>query len=100
MGLLDDKIAIVTGAASGIGRAGAQLMAEAGASVSLPVGLVVDGAKVTTDVKALEKQLEEALGLRVDIAARGDERTQLTLFCDDYEQLDDVVARLSRAPRG
>jgi NAD(P)-dependent dehydrogenase (short-subunit alcohol dehydrogenase family) len=33
MGLLDDKIAIVTGAASGIGRAGAQLMAEAGASV-------------------------------------------------------------------
>ena len=33
MGLLDGKIAIVTGAASGIGRAGAQLMAEAGASV-------------------------------------------------------------------
>lgn len=54
----------------------------------------------SADVKALEKQLEEALGLRVDIAARGDERTQLTLFCDDYEQLDDVVARLSRAPRG
>ena len=33
MGLLDDKIAIVTGAASGIGRAGARLMAEAGATV-------------------------------------------------------------------
>ena len=53
----------------------------------------------SADVKALEMQLEEALGLRIDIAARGDERTQVTLFCDDYEQLDDVVARLSKAPR-
>ena len=33
MGLLDRKVAIVTGAASGIGRAGARLMAEAGATV-------------------------------------------------------------------
>ena len=33
MGELSDKIAIVTGAASGIGRAGARLMAEAGAVV-------------------------------------------------------------------
>ena len=31
MGELGGKIAIVTGAASGIGRAGARLMAEAGA---------------------------------------------------------------------
>lgn len=54
----------------------------------------------SADVKALEKQLEEALGLRIDIAQRGDERTQVSLFCDDYEQLDDVVARLTRAPRG
>ncbi len=33
MGMLDGKIAIVTGAASGIGRAGARLMAGAGATV-------------------------------------------------------------------
>ena len=32
-----------------------KLDAEAGASVSLPVALVVDGAKVTADAKALEK---------------------------------------------
>ena len=32
-----------------------KLDAEPGASVSLPVALVVDGAKVTTDAKALEK---------------------------------------------
>jgi ParB family chromosome partitioning protein len=54
----------------------------------------------SADVKALEKQLEQALGLRVDIAQAQGERTQVSLFCDDYEQLDDVVARLSRTPRG
>ncbi|APE14228.1 50S ribosomal protein L21 [Mycolicibacterium pallens] len=32
-----------------------KLEAEAGASVSLPVALVVDGAKVTSDAKDLEK---------------------------------------------
>ena len=53
MGLLDDKIAIVTGAASGIGRAGARLMAEAGATVVVadidaqggePVAAAIGGA--------------------------------------------------------
>lgn len=57
------------------------------------------GQAKSADVKALEKQLEQALGLRVDIAQREGERTQVSLFCDDYEQLDDVVARLSRVPR-
>lgn len=54
----------------------------------------------SADVKALEKQLEAALGLRVDIAQRGGEKTQVSLFCEDFEQLDDVIARLSKAPRG
>lgn len=56
-------------------------------------------AAKSADVRALEKQLEQALGLRVDITQRGGERTQVTLLCDDYDQLDDVIARLSRAPR-
>jgi ParB family chromosome partitioning protein len=53
----------------------------------------------SADVRALEKQLEQALGLKVEIAQRGAERTQVSLLCEDYEQLDDVVARLSRLPR-
>jgi ParB family chromosome partitioning protein len=53
----------------------------------------------SADVRALEKQLEQALGLRVDIVQRDGERTQVSLFCDDYDQLDDVVARLSKTPR-
>ena len=51
MGLLDDKIAIVTGAASGIGRAGARLMAEpawesTGSSVRMLVVSVSDGNQI------------------------------------------------------
>jgi len=57
-------------------------------------------AAKSADVRALEKQLEAALGLRVDIAQGDGEKTQVSLFCNDYEQLDDVVARLSKAPRG
>jgi ParB family chromosome partitioning protein len=53
----------------------------------------------SADVRALEKQLEQALGLKVGIAQRGGERTEVSLLCEDYEQLDDVVARLSRLPR-
>jgi ParB family chromosome partitioning protein len=53
----------------------------------------------SADVRALEKQLEQALGLKVEIVQRGAERTQVSLLCEDYEQLDDVVARLTRLPR-
>jgi len=54
----------------------------------------------SADVRALEKQLEQALGLKVDIAQGSGERTQVSLFCQDFEQLDDIVARLSKTPRG
>ncbi|MGE0154918.1 MAG: ParB/RepB/Spo0J family partition protein [Reyranellaceae bacterium] len=53
----------------------------------------------SADVRALEKQLEQALGLRVDIVQGEGEHTQISLFCNDYEQLDDVVARLGRTPK-
>lgn len=52
----------------------------------------IGGAK-DADTKALENQLEEALGLSVDIAFDGKGGT-LTLLYSDLEQLDDVIARL------
>ena len=87
------------------------VQASQGATTNAPAGGKSKSSGPTTtantptvaksaDVRALEKQLEAALGLRVDIAQRGEEKTQVVLFCDDYEQLDDVVARLSKTPRG
>ena len=50
----------------------------------------------SADTRALEKRLEEALGLKVALTARGGEKTVLTLEIDNYDQLDTVVDRLTR----
>ncbi len=54
------------------------------------------GATKSADTRALEKRLEEALGLKAVLAARGGEKTVLTLEIDNYDQLDTVVERLTR----
>jgi ParB family chromosome partitioning protein len=50
----------------------------------------------SADTRALEKRLEEALGLKIVLTARGGEKTVLTLEIDNYDQLDTVVDRLTR----
>jgi len=54
------------------------------------------GETKSADTRALEKRLEEALGLKVALTARGGEKTMLTLEIEDYDQLDTVVDRLTR----
>jgi ParB family transcriptional regulator, chromosome partitioning protein len=48
------------------------------------------------DTRALEKRIEEALGLKASLNQRGGEKTVLTLEIDNYDQLDTVVERLTR----
>jgi ParB family transcriptional regulator, chromosome partitioning protein len=48
------------------------------------------------DTKALEASLENILGLSVEIAHRGAKGGELTIAYKTLEQLDDLVARLSR----
>ena len=55
MGLLDDKVAIVTGGANGIGRAHALLFAQQGASVLVNDDAVEDG----TDLRTAEQTAAE-----------------------------------------
>ena len=50
----------------------------------------------SADVRALEKRIEEALGLKASLASRGGEKTTLSLEIDDYDQLDAVVDKLTR----
>ena len=55
------------------------------------------GAAKSADTKALEKRLEEALGLKVDLSLRGlGEQSVLTLEIRDFDQLDTVVDKLTR----
>jgi len=64
MGLLDGKIAIITGGASGIGRAGVTRMAEEGAAVVI-ADLNLEGARALADDLAAKGHA--ALALRVDV---------------------------------
>ncbi len=51
----------------------------------------------TADTRALEKRLEDALGLKVDLTLRGlGEQSVLTLEIRDFDQLDTVVDKLTR----
>jgi ParB family chromosome partitioning protein len=50
----------------------------------------------SADTRALEKRIEEALGLKASLAQKGGEKTVLTLAIDNYDQLDTVVDRLTR----
>ncbi len=55
------------------------------------------GSPKTADTRALEKRLEEALGLKVDLSLRGlGEQSVLTLEIRDFDQLDTVVDKLTR----
>ena len=50
----------------------------------------------TGDTRALEKRIEEALGLKASLTIEGGEKTMLTLEIADYDQLDNVVEKLTR----
>jgi ParB family transcriptional regulator, chromosome partitioning protein len=50
----------------------------------------------TGDTRAVEKRIEEALGLKVSLTQQGGEKTMLVLEINDYEQLDNVIEKLTR----
>jgi 3-oxoacyl-[acyl-carrier protein] reductase len=83
--LLRGKVALITGAASGQGRAAAQLFAEHGATV-----VVVDindvGAKET--VGLVEDAGQSALAVHADVSRRADVDTMIATTVDAYGRLD------------
>lgn len=60
-------------------------------------GTAAGGGPKSADTRALEKRLEEALGLKVDLTLRGlGEQSVLTLEIRDFDQLDTVIDKLTR----
>ena len=82
---LQDKVALVTGAGSGIGRASALLFAREGARVAV-VDLREDAAKET--VQAIEQAGGQALALRADVSRAADNEAAVAATVARWGRLD------------
>src|ERR1700746_628806 len=85
---LDGKVALISGAARGIGAETARLMAEAGAKVA--VGDVLDERGRET-VRAIESSGGEAMYTRLDVTREEDWSAVVTTVTDRFGGLDILV---------
>ena len=82
---LDGKVAIVTGAGSGIGRASTILFAEEGASV---VASDIDAERGEQTVEEVRKGGGDAVFVKADVSDSGDVRALMRSCMDRYAALD------------
>ena len=85
---LKDKVAIVTGAGTGIGQGIAKAMAESGARVVL-AGRTRSRLEATAD--DIRASSGETLVVEADISERGDREALVTAVLDAWEQIDILV---------
>ncbi|MBG1239695.1 SDR family oxidoreductase [Nostoc sp. NZL] len=89
MGTLVGKVAIVTGASRGIGRAIAERLAEDGASVV--VNYANNSAKAKEVIAGIEARGGQALALQADISKVNDIRHLFQATIDHFGHLDILV---------
>ena len=85
--LLAEKVALITGAASGIGRATAQLFAQQGARVVVADINAAGGQEVVDAIRAASG---EALFVQGDVAKLGDVEAMVQAAVDHFGRLDIV----------
>jgi NAD(P)-dependent dehydrogenase (short-subunit alcohol dehydrogenase family) len=83
--LLDEKVALVTGAASGQGRAASVRFAEHGARIVV-ADMNADGAAET--VQLVERAGSKAIAVRVDVSQRSDNDRMIAAALDAFGRLD------------
>ena len=85
MGMFDGKVALVTGAASGIGRASAQLFAEHGAAVMVSDVDDEHGRETTELVRAAGGRAEY---VHADVSQSADVQAMVQATVDAFGRLD------------
>ena len=88
MGRLDGKIAVVTGATSGIGQATARLFAEEGATVVMAARRAERGEAMQAELKAAG---HEALFVRTDVSKSEDCKALIEKTVEAYGRIDILV---------
>jgi NAD(P)-dependent dehydrogenase (short-subunit alcohol dehydrogenase family) len=92
------KVALVTGAASGIGRSGAQLFAREGAKVIVTTGTNVQGGEET--VKLIKDAGGEATFVKCDVSKAGDVKAMVDACVELYGRLDLAFNNAGIGPDG
>jgi 3-oxoacyl-[acyl-carrier protein] reductase len=82
---LSDRVAVLTGAASGIGRASALVLSGAGATVVLGD---IDGPGVEATVKEIDRSGGKAVGVEMDVTRRADVDALVGRATGDYGRID------------
>jgi NAD(P)-dependent dehydrogenase (short-subunit alcohol dehydrogenase family) len=88
MGQLDDKVAIVTGANSGIGLATARLFAQEGATVIVAARRQEQNEQIAADLRAAGAQ---ALAVQADVSLPEDCRRLVDATIQAYGRIDVLV---------
>jgi NAD(P)-dependent dehydrogenase (short-subunit alcohol dehydrogenase family) len=88
MGTLDGKVAVVTGASSGLGRAAALRLAREGAKLVLGARRVEQSEAVVQEIQALGT---DAIFVRTDVSKPGDLAALVARAVDRFGRLDCAV---------
>jgi NAD(P)-dependent dehydrogenase (short-subunit alcohol dehydrogenase family) len=94
----DGKVAVVTGAASGIGRVGAQTFAREGAKVIVTTDSNIKGAEET--VRLIEEAGGEATFVQCDVTKESDVEALINTCVKKYSRLDYAFNNAGVGPDG